>query len=149
MQFSGKIGQIIGLQPPLGLVPPPLGNPGSATPFCFLYQLICFLAKNHFWWEIQTISLVMKVMWSVCFEEEGGVDLPDLINISHKWCDKNIWVFHDRRFCQIIWQIWSYTTQNKFRQKMLPVGFELTTSRSSVLCSATVLSHYLVVSVNH
>ena len=38
---------------------------------------------------------------------------------------------------------------------MLPVGFELTTSRSSVSCSATVLScsatvlsHYLVVSVN-
>ena len=31
MQFSGKIGQIIGWHPPLGLVPPPLGNPGSAT----------------------------------------------------------------------------------------------------------------------
>ena len=31
MQFSGKIGQIIGWRPPLGLVPPPLGNPGSAT----------------------------------------------------------------------------------------------------------------------
>ena len=32
MQFSGKIGQIIGwCPPPLGLVPPPLGNPGSAT----------------------------------------------------------------------------------------------------------------------
>ena len=32
MQFSGKIGQIIGWRPlPLGLAPPPLGNPGSAT----------------------------------------------------------------------------------------------------------------------
>ena len=32
MQFSGKIDQIIGWRPlPLGLVPPPLGNPGSAT----------------------------------------------------------------------------------------------------------------------
>ena len=60
-----------------------------------------------------------------------------------------IWVFHDTCFCQIIWQIWSYTTQNKFCQKMLPVGFELTTSRSSVSSSATVPSHYLVVSVNH
>ena len=26
-----RIGQIIGWLPPLGLVPPPLGNPGSAT----------------------------------------------------------------------------------------------------------------------
>ena len=31
MQFSGKIGQIIGWRPPLGLAPPPMGNPGSAT----------------------------------------------------------------------------------------------------------------------
>ena len=31
MQFLGKIGQIIGWAPPLGLAPPPLGNPGSAT----------------------------------------------------------------------------------------------------------------------
>ena len=35
MQFSGKIGQIIGWRPPsLGLAPPPLGNPGSATAIC-------------------------------------------------------------------------------------------------------------------
>ena len=33
MQFSGKIGQIIGWRSPLGLAPPPLGNPGSATAF--------------------------------------------------------------------------------------------------------------------
>ena len=39
----------------------------------------------------------------------------------------------------------TYTEQNKFHQKLPPVGFELTTSRSSVLCSTTVLSHYLVV----
>ena len=45
-------------------------------------------------------------------------------------------------FCQIIWQILNYTEQNKFCQKLSPVGFELTTSRSSVLCSTTVLSHY-------
>ena len=31
MQFSGKIGQIIGWHPPSGLGAPPLGNPGSAT----------------------------------------------------------------------------------------------------------------------
>ena len=31
MQFLGKIGQIIGWPPPLGLAPPPLGNPGSTT----------------------------------------------------------------------------------------------------------------------
>ena len=30
MQFSGKIGRIIGWHPPLWLVPP-LGNPGSAA----------------------------------------------------------------------------------------------------------------------
>ena len=35
MQFSGNIGQIISWRPPppLGLAPPPLGNPGSATGF--------------------------------------------------------------------------------------------------------------------
>ena len=36
MQFSEKIGQIIGWRgppPPLGLAPPPLGNPGSATAY--------------------------------------------------------------------------------------------------------------------
>ena len=27
-------------------------------------------------------------------------------------------------FCQIIWQIWSYTAQNKFCQKLSPVGFD-------------------------
>ena len=31
MQFSGKIGQIIGWHPPIGTSAPPLGNPGSAT----------------------------------------------------------------------------------------------------------------------
>ena len=31
MQFSGKIDQIIGWRTPLGLAPPPLGNPGFAT----------------------------------------------------------------------------------------------------------------------
>ena len=44
----------------------------------------------------------------------------------------DIWVFHVRPICQIIWQILSYTAQNKFRQKLSPVGFELTTSRSWV-----------------
>ena len=33
MQFSGKIGQIIGWRPSLGLAPPALGNPGSATAY--------------------------------------------------------------------------------------------------------------------
>ena len=47
-----------------------------------------------------------------------------------------IWVSHDTHFCQIIWQIWSYTEQNTFCQKLPPVGFELTTSGSAVSCSA-------------
>ena len=43
MQFSGKIGQIIGWRPPpRELAPPPRGNPGSATAeellvFCVFY----------------------------------------------------------------------------------------------------------------
>ena len=42
MQFSGKIGQIIGWRPPLGLAPPPLGNPGSATEKgCGTWQYAC------------------------------------------------------------------------------------------------------------
>ena len=43
--------------------------------------------------------------------------------------------FTIRNFCQIIWQIWSYTAQNKFHQNLLLVGFEPTTSLSSVSCS--------------
>ena len=46
MQFSGKIGQIIGwcphfglASPPLGLAPPPLGNPGSATAYMEIYRV--------------------------------------------------------------------------------------------------------------
>ena len=40
MQFLGKIGQIIGWRapPPLGLAPPPLGYPGSATA-CSVFTL--------------------------------------------------------------------------------------------------------------
>ena len=49
---------------------------------------------------------------------------------------RNTLVFHDTHFYQIIWQIWSYTAQNGFRQKLFPVGFEPTTSWSSVSCSA-------------
>ena len=33
-------------------------------------------------------------------------------------------VFKDTYFCQIIWQILSYTEQNKFHQKLSLVGFE-------------------------
>ena len=41
------------------------------------------------------------------------------------------WLFHDTH----LWQIWSYTAQNKFCQKFPLAGFELTTSGSSVWCS--------------
>ena len=50
--------------------------------------------------------------------------------------DSHIWVFHDMHVCRIIWQTWSYTAQNKFHRKLPSVGFEPTTSRSSVSCSA-------------
>ena len=45
-----------------------------------------------------------------------------------------IWVFHDRRFCQIIWQIFTQGRAKKFRQKLPPVGIETMTSRSSSQC---------------
>ena len=44
------------------------------------------------------------------------------------------WVFHDRRFCQIIWQIFTQARAKKNRQKLLPVGIETRTSRSSGQC---------------
>ena len=47
---------------------------------------------------------------------------------------KAILVFHDAHFCQIIWQISSYTKQNKFRQKLPPVRYEPTTSWPSLQC---------------
>ena len=46
----------------------------------------------------------------------------------------SIWVFQDRRFCQIIWQIFHREEQKKFRQKFPPVAFETRTSRSSGQC---------------
>ena len=52
MQFSGKIGQIIGwCPPPLGLVPPPLGNPGSATACMVLISNIFKLATSTASWK--------------------------------------------------------------------------------------------------
>ena len=63
------------------------------------------------------------------------------------------WVFHDRPIWHISVRLSdrskSYTEQNKFRQKLSLLGFELTTSRSSVHALLTVLSQYMVVGVNH
>ena len=68
MQFSGKIGQIIGGV--LGLAPPPLGNPGSATGFidcehpCVLKKLISLtllilvLVYTHWKQQDNTIGLL-------------------------------------------------------------------------------------------
>ena len=44
MQFSGKIGQIIGWRPPFGVSAPPLGNPGSATALSFFRSIPWYLA---------------------------------------------------------------------------------------------------------
>ena len=58
-------------------------------------------------------------------------DLPLMLKIfSLNKCqvfsvNRHIWVFHVMPICQIIWQILSYTAQNKFRQKLSLVGFEL------------------------
>ena len=44
------------------------------------------------------------------------------------------WVFHDRRFCQIIWQIFIQGREKEFRQKLPSAGIETRTSRSSGQC---------------
>ena len=44
------------------------------------------------------------------------------------------WVFHDRRFCQIIWQIFTQGRAKKIHQKLPPVGFETRSSGSSGQC---------------
>ena len=49
-------------------------------------------------------------------------------------CGASIWVFHDRRFCQIIWQIFTQGRANRIRQKLPPVGIETRTSGSSGQC---------------
>ena len=46
MQFSGKIRQIVGWRPPLGLTHPPLGNPRSAT------ELSNMTVKNLWLWTL-------------------------------------------------------------------------------------------------
>ena len=63
------------------------------------------------------------------------------INTWHFLARLNL-VFHDTHFCQI----WSYTEQNKFYQKLPPVEFEPKTSSNAL---PTELSHYLVVCVIH
>ena len=45
-----------------------------------------------------------------------------------------IWVFHDRRFCQIIWQIFTQGKAKKNSSKIAPVGIETRTSGSSGQC---------------
>ena len=47
-------------------------------------------------------------------------------------CGWFIWVFHDRRFCQIIWQIFTQGTAKKILS--IPVGIETRTARSSGQC---------------
>ena len=60
--------------------------------------------------------------------------------LAHKWVfgkiisdfnvntKHNFWiyilVFHDMRFCQIIWQIFTYRRAKKIHQKLPPVGIE-------------------------
>ena len=69
-------------------------------------------------------------MWCI-FRESPSTDEKTCILHYQRFCCPTQthraanWVFHDTRFCQIIWQIWSYTAQNKFRQKLSPVGFEM------------------------
>ena len=46
----------------------------------------------------------------------------------------SIWFFHDRRFCQIIWQIFTQGKAKKIHQKLPPVGIETRTSISSGQC---------------
>ena len=45
-----------------------------------------------------------------------------------------IWVFHDRRFCQNIWQIFTQGRAKKNCQKLPPVGIETRTSGSLGQC---------------
>ena len=60
--------------------------------------------------------------------------IVSLVQISSLGRMTEIWVFHDRHFCQIIWQIQSYTEQNKFRQKLPPVGIHNLQTISLMLC---------------
>ena len=61
---------------------------------------------------------------------------------------RNIWVFHDRRSCQIIWQIFTQERAKKIHQKLPPVGFETRTSRSSGNALPAELSQHSVASLN-
>ena len=57
---------------------------------------------------------------------------------SHKHANlKYYLVFHDRRFSQIIWQIFTQVRAKKNRQKFPPVRIEPRTSGSSCQCSTT------------
>ena len=51
----------------------------------------------------------------------GDIVHGTCINGNFKTC-LSILVFHDMHFCQIIWQIYSYTEQNQFHQKLHLVG---------------------------
>ena len=103
--------------------------------------------SNWLVWRVQLISSLIKVSinyWKLPMLQTqtciGKIKINSAKNLLPAAIEHRIYCatfgFFTIRICQIIWQIWSYTEQNKFRQKLPPMGFELTTSGSSVSCFA-------------
>ena len=102
MQFSGKISQKVCWCPPLGLAPPPLGNPGSATAFWLnfmqktevilnqtrnsLYEKVC--GKNILKYTVRLLQILTVLHQMYVRDEVGETNLikfPFLKVVFHWW----------------------------------------------------------------
>ena len=91
--------------------------------------------------QVTHTSMAQKGEHQIQMAEVPGSRLPWLtfscwifLSLRSKACDAN-WVFHDRRFCHIIWQIFTHGRAKKNCQKLPPLGIETRTSGSSGQCS--------------
>ena len=90
-------------------------------------SLFCLQDHEKLW----PIGFFTNKIWQICqIWQKYNVTFKN--NYSLKF--KGKWVFHDRRFCQIIWQIFTQGRAKKNHQKLPPVGFETSTSSSSGQC---------------
>ena len=79
---------------------------------------------------------IMKISWLL---QASGSPFKCCYTPLHMICLKcrcYNWVFHDRLFCQVIWQIFTQGRAKKIPKKLPPVGIETRTSRSSGQCLA-------------
>ena len=98
----------------------------TTTFFSFNQYLYQKYFLHELWWTKNICDHHLRLMI---------VMITNISTLSSYLSFRNFnWVFHDRRFCQIIWQIYTQGRAKKYRQKLPSVGIETRTSGSSGQC---------------